>query len=203
MSLQAFLDNQYKLFNDHASDVVTMCVNAGDGLSVGKGSMNPTCQLIPNPISGAPFPFTSSQWAEFEHHILIFKYMMAGVNIPNEILDPIHKSGATMNGIASHHAANRQPLALPFPAGQLVTMPVPIFNWGTCSVGQLCTASLSFHKCVYMHSVSNNVPVLVLVLQLALVVRSTQVWPTTTTTRTQSQAAAGEPMGRSGGAHAI
>jgi hypothetical protein len=59
---------------------------------------------------GGRAPFTSGQWAELEHQALIFKYMMAGVNVPPELLNPIRKSmAALINGMtASHHAANRE-----------------------------------------------------------------------------------------------
>jgi hypothetical protein len=59
---------------------------------------------------GGRAPFTSGQWAELEHQALIFKYMMAGVNVPPELLNPIRKSmAALITGMtASHHAANRE-----------------------------------------------------------------------------------------------
>lgn len=75
--------------------------------------MNPMGQSVHNPVSGARAPFTTSQWAELEHQALIFKYMMAGVNVPNELLNPIRKSVASMNGLASHHATNRKSLTFP------------------------------------------------------------------------------------------
>lgn len=80
--------------------------SSGGGLSMGRDSMNPMGQSVHNPVSGARAPFTTSQWAELEHQALIFKYMMAGVNVPNELLNPIRKSVATINGLASHHATN-------------------------------------------------------------------------------------------------
>jgi hypothetical protein len=58
-------------------------------------------------------PFTSGQWAELEHQALIFKYMMAGLNVPEELLNPIRRSvaSALINGMstATQHtaAANR------------------------------------------------------------------------------------------------
>lgn len=87
-----------------------MCVYlpAGGGLSMGRESMNPMGQSVHNSVTGARAPFTTTQWQELEHQALIFKYMMAGVNVPNELLNPIRKSVATMNGLASHHASNRK-----------------------------------------------------------------------------------------------
>ncbi|CAK9234953.1 unnamed protein product [Sphagnum troendelagicum] len=58
-------------------------------------------------------PFTSGQWAELEHQALIFKYMAAGLNVPEELLNPIRRSvaSALINGMstATQHtaAANR------------------------------------------------------------------------------------------------
>ncbi|CAM6034207.1 unnamed protein product [Sphagnum compactum] len=57
-------------------------------------------------------PFTSGQWAELEHQALIFKYMMAGLNVPEELLNPIRRSvaSALINGMSTatqHTAANR------------------------------------------------------------------------------------------------
>jgi hypothetical protein len=45
-----------------------------------------------------------------EHQALIFKYMMAGVNVPQDLLIPIRRSVADLiSGMtASHHAANRE-----------------------------------------------------------------------------------------------
>ena len=68
--------------------------------------MNHMGQSVHNSVSGARAPFTTGQWAELEHQALIFKYMMANVNVPQELLNPIRKSVATMNGLAGHHASN-------------------------------------------------------------------------------------------------
>ncbi|XP_073393800.1 growth-regulating factor 4 isoform X3 [Physcomitrium patens] len=89
-----------------ASIVVLRCSLFGGGLSMGRESMNHMGQSVHNPVNSARAPFTTSQWAELEHQALIFKYMMAGVNVPQELLNPIRKSVATMNGLASHHTAN-------------------------------------------------------------------------------------------------
>ncbi|GMJ11330.1 hypothetical protein HRI_004802200 [Hibiscus trionum] len=37
-------------------------------------------------------PFTVSQWQELKHQALIFKYMMAGLPVPSDLLLPIQKS---------------------------------------------------------------------------------------------------------------
>ncbi|KAL3690372.1 hypothetical protein R1sor_016681 [Riccia sorocarpa] len=77
---------------------------AGNALNMGReGVGHMSMQNIPN----ARAPFTTGQWAELEHQALIFKYMMAGVNVPPDLLNPIRKSVAAMNGLTSpHHAAN-------------------------------------------------------------------------------------------------
>jgi hypothetical protein len=67
-------------------------------------------QSLHSSMSGGRAPFTSGQWAELEHQALIFKYMMAGVNVPQDLLIPIRRSVADLiSGMtASHHAANRE-----------------------------------------------------------------------------------------------
>lgn len=47
------------------------------------------------------FCFTALQWQELEHQALIFKYMMAGVQVPPELLSPIRKSVAELNTFAA------------------------------------------------------------------------------------------------------
>lgn len=37
-------------------------------------------------------PFTASQWEELEHQALIFKYLIAGIPVPPELLVPIRRS---------------------------------------------------------------------------------------------------------------
>jgi hypothetical protein len=65
-------------------------------------------------VSGNRAPFTSGQWEEFAHQDLIFKYMMAGLNVPQELLNPIcsRSTGPAglMNSMTSscHNAANRE-----------------------------------------------------------------------------------------------
>ncbi|RWR98173.1 growth-regulating factor 4-like protein [Cinnamomum micranthum f. kanehirae] len=46
--------------------------------------------------SAARPPFTASQWQELEHQALIFKYMMAGIPVPPDLLIPIRKSFESM-----------------------------------------------------------------------------------------------------------
>ncbi|XP_010936937.1 growth-regulating factor 4 [Elaeis guineensis] len=42
--------------------------------------------------SRSRYPFTESQWQELEHQALIFKYLAAGIPIPNDLILPIRRS---------------------------------------------------------------------------------------------------------------
>ncbi|XXG43859.1 hypothetical protein AAC387_Pa01g3802 [Persea americana] len=55
--------------------------------------------------SAARPPFTASQWQELEHQALIFKYMMAGIPVPPDLLIPIRKSFESMTARFYHHPA--------------------------------------------------------------------------------------------------
>ncbi|KAK1324766.1 Growth-regulating factor 4 [Acorus calamus] len=48
-------------------------------------------------------PFTASQWKELEHQALIFKYMMAGMAVPPDLLLPIRKSFEALSARFFHH----------------------------------------------------------------------------------------------------
>ncbi|KAK8969122.1 Growth-regulating factor 3 [Platanthera guangdongensis] len=50
-------------------------------------------------------PFTASQWEELEHQALIFKYLIAGMPVPSELLLPIRRSFETMASRFYHHPA--------------------------------------------------------------------------------------------------
>ncbi|KAK8934421.1 Growth-regulating factor 3 [Platanthera zijinensis] len=41
---------------------------------------------------GCRLPFTVAQWRELEHQALIYKYLVAGVPVPKDLLIPIHRS---------------------------------------------------------------------------------------------------------------
>ncbi|KAF3775678.1 hypothetical protein EJ110_NYTH49887 [Nymphaea thermarum] len=47
-------------------------------------------------------PFTASQWQELEHQALIFKYMVAGVPVPPELLLPIRRSSDSFSPSLLH-----------------------------------------------------------------------------------------------------
>ncbi|KAK4786857.1 hypothetical protein SAY86_010690 [Trapa natans] len=42
-------------------------------------------------------PFTTAQWQELEHQALIFKYLKAGLQVPPDLLVPIHRSLESMS----------------------------------------------------------------------------------------------------------
>lgn len=43
-------------------------------------------------LAGTRSPFTPSQWQELEQQALIFKYMMAGVPVPPDLLIPLRRN---------------------------------------------------------------------------------------------------------------
>lgn len=53
--------------------------------------------------TGTRSPFTMSQWQELEHQALIFKYLMAGLPIPADLVLPIQKSFDPMSPRFFHH----------------------------------------------------------------------------------------------------
>ncbi|XP_072969117.1 growth-regulating factor 5-like [Typha angustifolia] len=50
-------------------------------------------------------PFTAAQWVELEHQALIFKYLIAGVPIPPDLLVPIRRSFEAVPARYYHHPA--------------------------------------------------------------------------------------------------
>ncbi|XP_061353618.1 growth-regulating factor 5-like isoform X2 [Gastrolobium bilobum] len=48
-------------------------------------------------------PFTVSQWQELEHQALIFKYMVAGLPVPPDLVLPIQKSFESISHSFFHH----------------------------------------------------------------------------------------------------
>ncbi|KAF3324848.1 growth-regulating factor 5-like isoform X2 [Carex littledalei] len=49
--------------------------------------------------------FTASQWVELEHQALIFKYLMAGVPVPPDLLLPIRRSFDPLQSPFYHHSS--------------------------------------------------------------------------------------------------
>ncbi|XP_010255823.1 PREDICTED: growth-regulating factor 4-like [Nelumbo nucifera] len=62
--------------------------------------MNSTSALT---ATGVRPPFTALQWQELEHQALIFKYLMAGLPVPPELVHPIRKSFESMSARFFHH----------------------------------------------------------------------------------------------------
>lgn len=58
--------------------------------------------------TGTRSPFTMSQWQELEHQALIFKYLMAGLPIPPDLVLPIQKSFDPMSPRFFHHPTSMQ-----------------------------------------------------------------------------------------------
>ncbi|XP_057970015.1 growth-regulating factor 4-like isoform X2 [Malania oleifera] len=54
-------------------------------------------------MRAAASPFTVSQWQELEHQALIFKYLMAGLPVPPDLVLPIQKSFESMSARFFHH----------------------------------------------------------------------------------------------------
>ncbi|XP_042505280.1 growth-regulating factor 3-like [Macadamia integrifolia] len=52
--------------------------------------------------TGSRPPFTASQWQELEHQALIFKYLMAGLPVPSDLVLPIRKSFESMSARFFH-----------------------------------------------------------------------------------------------------
>lgn len=52
-------------------------------------------------------PFTVSQWQELEHQALIFKYMVAGLPVPPDLVLPIQKSFESISHRFFHHPTSK------------------------------------------------------------------------------------------------
>lgn len=51
--------------------------------------------------------FTVSQWQELEHQALIYKYLMAGVPVPPDLVLPIQKSFDSTSHRFFHHSSSK------------------------------------------------------------------------------------------------
>ncbi|PNX61548.1 growth-regulating factor 5-like protein [Trifolium pratense] len=52
--------------------------------------------------SASSSPFTVSQWQELEHQALIFKYMVAGLPVPPDLVLPIQTTAFHSNNFFHH-----------------------------------------------------------------------------------------------------
>lgn len=59
-------------------------------------------------------PFTVLQWQELEHQALIFKYMMAGLPVPPDLVLPIQKSFESISHRFFHHPTSNLTSTLSF-----------------------------------------------------------------------------------------
>ncbi|CAK9153290.1 unnamed protein product [Ilex paraguariensis] len=48
-------------------------------------------------------PFTAVQWQELEHQALIYKYLVAGLPVPPDLVDPIRRSFEALSARFFHH----------------------------------------------------------------------------------------------------
>ncbi|XP_031377438.1 growth-regulating factor 4-like [Punica granatum] len=64
-------------------------MSGGGGSSLGGGSGGGGGVCWP--------PFTAAQWQELEHQAMIFKYLKAGLQVPPDLLAPIHRSLESMS----------------------------------------------------------------------------------------------------------
>ena len=58
-------------------------------------------------------PFTVSQWQELEHQALIYKYMVAGLRVPPDLVLPIQRSFESISHRFFHHPAGKPALYIP------------------------------------------------------------------------------------------
>lgn len=59
--------------------------------------------------TGMRSPFTVSQWQELEHQALIFKYMVAGLPVPPDLVLPIQRSFESISHRFFHHPTSKYP----------------------------------------------------------------------------------------------
>lgn len=77
-----------------SASVVTV---AGVGGGVGEGAGGGGCYYRP--------PFTAVQWQELEHQAMIYKYIIAGLPVPPELVVPIRRSFEALSSRFFHHPA--------------------------------------------------------------------------------------------------
>lgn len=73
-------------------------------------------------------PFTVSQWEELEHQALIFKYMLAGLPVPQNLVLPIQKSFNSIPHAFFHHPTCQFSNPVSFLYDELVSTMVTIFS---------------------------------------------------------------------------
>ncbi|KAL4187220.1 hypothetical protein AMTRI_Chr09g17830 [Amborella trichopoda] len=80
------------IYDVPAGAVPVSVAGAGAGAASVR-TMQPFPSALKSPgMASLRFPFTPSQWQELEQQALIFKYMMASVPVPQDLVNPIRKS---------------------------------------------------------------------------------------------------------------
>ncbi|KAL3497968.1 hypothetical protein ACH5RR_040700 [Cinchona calisaya] len=78
-----------------STSVVTVAAGGGGEVVGGGGASG--CYYRP--------PFTAVQWQELEHQAMIYKYLMAGLPVPPELVVPIRRSFEALSSRFFHHSA--------------------------------------------------------------------------------------------------
>lgn len=101
----------------------------------GYPSHQPAPLPLPLPQRGAAGAvFTAAQWAELEQQALIYKYLMAGVPVPPDLLLPVRPGGPHSAAAAAAAFSFASPAASPFfhhhhPSRELSPSPLAVsFN---------------------------------------------------------------------------
>ncbi|XP_047328283.1 growth-regulating factor 4-like [Impatiens glandulifera] len=66
--------------------------------------MSSSTSSIASVVDSRP-PFTAAQWQELEHQALIYKYLVAGLPVPPDLLVPIRRSLESLSARFFHHSA--------------------------------------------------------------------------------------------------
>jgi hypothetical protein len=86
--------------------VVVADMNSGGAAVVTSGGMGTGVMTMRS-------PFTVSQWQELEHQALIYKYMVAGLPVPPDLVLPIQRSFESISHRFFHHPASKPALYIP------------------------------------------------------------------------------------------
>ncbi|KAJ4842737.1 hypothetical protein Tsubulata_031676 [Turnera subulata] len=83
--------------------LLVVVLGGGGGMNSGEVGGGVTGGMGSGVVSMRSSPFTVSQWQELEHQALIFKYMMAGLPVPPDLVLPIQKSFESISHRFFHH----------------------------------------------------------------------------------------------------
>ncbi|XP_011012401.1 PREDICTED: growth-regulating factor 4-like [Populus euphratica] len=79
--------------------------SGGAGAAGGGGAAGVTSGGMGTGVMTMRSPFTVSQWQELEHQALIYKYMVAGLPVPPDLVLPIQRSFESISHRFFHHPA--------------------------------------------------------------------------------------------------